>query len=61
MTAENRGAIRELEGITKLIDFVAHPEWNDLHVIAVMVLSNLLEDIESLEVGFINLSLVLKV
>lgn len=46
---ENRSALRELEAITKLIDFVAHPEWNDLHVMAVMVLSNLLEDVESLE------------
>lgn len=49
-TAENRSALRELEAMSKLIDFVAHPEWNDLHVMAVMVLSNLLEDIESLEV-----------
>lgn len=47
---ENRTALRELEAMTKLIDFVAHPEWNDLHVMAVMVLSNLLEDLESLEV-----------
>ncbi|KAL3878968.1 hypothetical protein ACJMK2_031290 [Sinanodonta woodiana] len=46
---ENRGALRELDAITKLIDFVAHPEWNDLHVMAVMVLANLLEDLESLE------------
>ncbi|XP_053398829.1 armadillo repeat-containing protein 3-like isoform X4 [Mercenaria mercenaria] len=46
---ENRSALRELEAISKLIDFVAHPEWNDLHVMAVMVLSNLLEDLESLE------------
>jgi hypothetical protein len=36
--------------MTALVDFVAHPEWNDLHVMAVMVLSNLLEDLESLEV-----------
>lgn len=36
--------------MTVLVDFVAHPEWNDLHVMAVMVLSNLLEDLESLEV-----------
>ena len=48
--AENRSALRELEAMSLLIDFVAHPEWNDLHVMAVMVLSNLLEDIESLEV-----------
>ncbi|XP_034303811.2 armadillo repeat-containing protein 3 isoform X4 [Magallana gigas] len=47
--SENRSALRELEAMSKLIDFVAHPEWNDLHVMAVMVLSNLLEDIESLE------------
>ena len=37
--------------MTKLIDFVAHPECNDLHVMAVMVLANLLEDLESLEVN----------
>ncbi|KAK3099626.1 hypothetical protein FSP39_007188 [Pinctada imbricata] len=48
--AENRAALRELEAMSRLIDFVAHPEWNDLHVMAVMVLSNLLEDPESLEV-----------
>ncbi|XP_064608678.1 LOW QUALITY PROTEIN: armadillo repeat-containing protein 3-like [Liolophura sinensis] len=48
--AENRSLIRELEGVSRLIDFVAHPEWNDLHVQAVMVLSSLLEDTESLEV-----------
>ncbi|XP_022325530.2 armadillo repeat-containing protein 3-like isoform X1 [Crassostrea virginica] len=47
--SENRSALRELEAMSLLIDFVAHPEWNDLHVMAVMVLSNLLEDIESLE------------
>ena len=50
ISGENRAALRELEAMTKLIDFVAHPEWNDLHVMAVMVLSNLLEDLESLEV-----------
>ncbi|VDI55866.1 Hypothetical predicted protein [Mytilus galloprovincialis] len=47
--ADNRGALRELEAMSKLVDFVAHPEWNDLHVMAVMVLANLLEDHESLE------------
>ncbi|XP_033742747.1 armadillo repeat-containing protein 3-like isoform X4 [Pecten maximus] len=47
--AENRGALRELEAMSRLIDFVAKPELNDLHVMAVMVLSNLLEDLESLE------------
>lgn len=47
--ADNRSALRELEAMSKLVDFVAHPEWNDLHVMAVMVLSNLLEDHESLE------------
>lgn len=50
ISAENRALIRELEGVSRLIDFVAHPEWNDLHVQAVMVLSSLLEDTESLEV-----------
>jgi len=44
--------LRELEAMSKLVDFIAHPEWNDLHVMAVMVLSNLLEDNESLEVIF---------
>ncbi|XP_071087902.1 armadillo repeat-containing protein 3-like isoform X2 [Haliotis cracherodii] len=47
--AENRASLRELEAISHLINFLAHPEWNDLHVMAVMVLSNLLEDVESLE------------
>ncbi|XP_048777082.1 armadillo repeat-containing protein 3-like isoform X2 [Ostrea edulis] len=47
--SENRSTLRDLEAMTVLVDFVAHPEWNDLHVMAVMVLSNLLEDLESLE------------
>ncbi|XP_067661533.1 armadillo repeat-containing protein 3-like [Haliotis asinina] len=47
--AENRASLRELEAISHLINFLAHPEWNDLHVMAVIVLSNLLEDVESLE------------
>ncbi|XP_050417691.1 armadillo repeat-containing protein 3 [Patella vulgata] len=46
---DNRANLRELEAISKLINFLAHPEWNDLHVMSVMVLSSLLEDIESLE------------
>ncbi|KAL8622228.1 hypothetical protein ACOMHN_043751 [Nucella lapillus] len=48
--AENRSALRELEGIAKLLDFLAKPEWNDLHVMVVMVISSMLEDVESLEV-----------
>ena len=47
---ENRAALRELEGINKLINFIGRPEWSDLHVFAVMVLSNCLEDPENMEV-----------
>ena len=42
--------MRELEGITKLLDFLSKPEWNDLHVMVIMVISSMLEDLESLEV-----------
>jgi len=48
---ENRAALRELEAINKLINFIGRPEWNDLHVYAVMVVSNCLEDVESMEVS----------
>ncbi|XP_076467502.1 armadillo repeat-containing protein 3-like isoform X2 [Babylonia areolata] len=47
--AENRSSLRELEAIAKLLDFLAKPEWNDLHVMVVMVISSMLEDRESLE------------
>merc|ERR1712150_42776 len=47
--AENRAAFRELEAINSMINFVGKPEWNDLHVFAVCVISNCLEDQESLE------------
>ena len=43
--------MREQEAINKLIDFIGHPEWNDLHVFAVIVISNCLEDTESVEVS----------
>jgi len=49
-TAENRAALRELEAINKLIEFIGKPEWSDLHVFAVIVLANCLEDTESMEV-----------
>ena len=51
LTVDNRVALRELEAINRLIDFIGHPEWNDLHVYAVMVISNCLEDVESVEVN----------
>ncbi|XP_064636368.1 armadillo repeat-containing protein 3-like isoform X2 [Lineus longissimus] len=46
---ENRSALRELEALTLLVNFVGHPEWNDLHVHALAVLSNCLEDVESMQ------------
>ena len=46
--------LRDLEAISRLIDFLGRPEWNDLHVFAVMVLSNCLEDTETMEVNTIN-------
>ncbi|XP_041358509.1 armadillo repeat-containing protein 3-like isoform X2 [Gigantopelta aegis] len=46
---ENRARLRELETVTRLLEILARPELNDLHVMVVMVLSNLLEDIESLD------------
>ena len=50
-SAENRVVLRELEAMNRLIDFIGHPEWSDMHVFAVMVISNCLEDPESIEVG----------
>ncbi|KAK3779638.1 hypothetical protein RRG08_040361 [Elysia crispata] len=46
---ENRRILREIEAIGRLLDVLATPTLNDLHVMVVMVLSNLLEDTESLE------------
>jgi hypothetical protein len=43
--------MREQEGVDKIIRFIGRPEFNDLHVFAVMVLSNCLEDTETMEVG----------
>ncbi|CAE1153737.1 Armadillo repeat-containing protein 3 [Acanthosepion pharaonis] len=45
----NRAALRELDILNILVDIVGHHEWPDLHVMAVMVLSNMLEDMESVE------------
>ncbi|CAH1777612.1 unnamed protein product [Owenia fusiformis] len=47
--AENRAALRELEVLREFIEFVGKPEYNDLHVHALHVLSNCLEDPESME------------
>uniref|UniRef100_A0A2C9LYH4 EDR1/CTR1/ARMC3-like peptidase-like domain-containing protein n=1 Tax=Biomphalaria glabrata TaxID=6526 RepID=A0A2C9LYH4_BIOGL len=46
--SENRRVLREIDAIGRLLDILAQPTLNDLHVMAVMVLSNLLEDPESL-------------
>lgn len=47
--ADNRVALRELEGVARLIDFIGKPEWSDLHVFAVTVLANCLEDPKTME------------
>ncbi|KAH9523148.1 Armadillo repeat-containing protein 3 [Bulinus truncatus] len=47
--SENRRVLREIDAIGKLLDILAQPTLSDLHVMVVMVLSNLLEDHESLE------------
>ncbi|KAK0062177.1 armadillo repeat-containing protein 3-like isoform X7 [Biomphalaria pfeifferi] len=46
--SENRRVLREIDAIGRLLDILAQPTLNDLHVMVVMVLSNLLEDPESL-------------
>lgn len=50
LDADNRGALRELEGLEKLVDFVGNKEYEDLHVQALQVLSNCLQDVESMQV-----------
>ena len=42
---------REMDGLTKMVSFIGNPEYASLHVFAVIVLSNCLEDLESVEVG----------
>lgn len=48
--ADNRTALRELEGLEKLIDFVGNKEFDDLHVHALQVLTNCMQDPESMQV-----------
>ena len=47
--AENRVTFRDRGGLDKLIAFLGNEEVNDLHVHALAVVSNCLEDTESLE------------
>ncbi|XP_014775215.1 armadillo repeat-containing protein 3 [Octopus bimaculoides] len=46
---ENRVILRELDIVNKMIYLIGHPDWLDLHIMAVMVLSNMMEDIETVE------------
>ena len=46
-----RAMFREMDGLTKMVSFIGNPEYASLHVLAVIVLSNCLEDLESVEVG----------
>ena len=50
LLAENRTALRELEGLEKLIDFVGNKDFDDLHVHALQVLTNCMQDPESMQV-----------
>ena len=50
--AENRTALRELEGLEKVISFVGKKEYDDLHVQALQVLTNCLQDTENVQVRF---------
>lgn len=45
-----RVVLRDMDGLTQLVAFIGNSEYADLHVFAVMVLSNCLEDLESIEV-----------
>ncbi|RMX38217.1 hypothetical protein pdam_00003351 [Pocillopora damicornis] len=49
LNADNRGALRDLEGLEKLVDFVGNKEYEDLHVQALQVLSNCLQDVDSMQ------------
>ena len=49
--AENRAALRDLEGLEKLVEFVGNKEFEDLHVTALQVISNCLQDVESMQVN----------
>jgi len=46
-----RAVFREIDGLTQMVQFIGNSEYKDLHVLAVIVLSNCLEDIESVEVS----------
>lgn len=79
LPADNRGALRDLEGLEKLVEFVGNKvsventfvklgkckniymclmcdflqEYEDLHVQALQVLSNCLQDVESMQVVYL--------
>lgn len=50
LEADNRAELRELEGLQKIVDFIGNKEYEDLHVKAIQVLSNCMQDVESMEV-----------
>ena len=80
LPADNRGALRDLEGLEKLVEFVGNKvsventfvklrkwkniymslmcdflqEYEDLHVQALQVLSNCLQDVESMQVVYLS-------
>ncbi|GAB1601676.1 armadillo repeat-containing protein 3-like [Argonauta hians] len=46
---DNRTILRELDVVNKMISMMSRPDWSDLHIMAVMVLSNMMEDYETVE------------
>ena len=53
-----RAMFREMDGLTKMVSFIGNPEYASLHVLAVIVLSNCLEDLESVEVRHMTVSCI---
>ncbi|GAB1601677.1 armadillo repeat-containing protein 3-like, partial [Argonauta hians] len=45
----NRALLRELDVVNKVIAMISRPVWSDLHIMAVMVFSNMMEDYKTVE------------
>ncbi len=50
MKAENREVLREINGLEKLIEFLNNPQYKDMHVNCLNLLSSCLEDTQYLDV-----------
>jgi hypothetical protein len=51
LIAENREAIREMNGLEKLVDYLGNQDFKEMHANSLNVLGNCLEDTQCLDVN----------